>query len=109
MTQTVLTHRKGSTYGNYTINCKINDKKNSTYNPNWANTGNTKIEIYDESDDTTIVKTVQGANIVNITTSTIVFKKSSIDDMDEGHYIAKVVPGDGTFTDEGEFELKVVN
>jgi hypothetical protein len=108
MVQTVLVYHKGATQGSITINTVTNDRKFTDYDPSWADTGNTQIKVFQESDLDTTVLTISGSDIETVGTNSIDFKKSSLSTLNRDNYIVKVIPGDGTDTDEGRFEMRVV-
>lgn len=108
MVKTVLTYYKGRDKENITVTNLIDDGKYSAYDASWADTTNTTIVISDESDIDTALVTVSGSNVVSVSATTIVFKSTALSSLARGLYVAKVIPGDGTDTWEGRFEMRVI-
>ena len=93
MVNTVLVYEKGSTYGSITV-------ISAELRPELCR--------YQESDLDTAVLTISGSDIETLTTSSLDFKKSALSTLARDNYIVKVVIGDGSVTDIGRFEMRVV-
>jgi len=108
MVNSILNYYKGRTRGNITLTNLINDGKFTAYDASWADTTNTTVVISEESAPTVATLTVSGSDVVSVGTTTIVIKASSLSSLSAGKYIMKILPSDGTDTDEGRCELRVI-
>lgn len=103
----VLEYSFGVTKGNITVTNKLDDGTGSAYDASWANTTNTTIKIVEEYDYTIVADTLVSADLVSISSTQLIFKKSALSAIPRGLYVARILYSDGTDTEELRYTLKI--